>query len=72
MTPQEKAKELYNKFIQVDGVIDEVWPHTIAKQCALICVEEILNELKEFDNMDGYAGSRTDYWQQVKTSIESL
>ncbi len=64
MTPQEKAKELFNKFI----------PHAAdsAKKSALIAVQEILNcnpHTNEF-NTDVY--STFDYWFQVKLEIEKL
>lgn len=41
MTPQEKAKELYDKFkaVEIFGLCSEE-PEVDAKQCALICVEE--------------------------------
>jgi hypothetical protein len=60
MTPKEKAKELINKFNI---------PHPfqkLAKQCALICVDEILNEYWSHDT------KRRDWWRQVKTEIENL
>ena len=44
MTPKEKAKELCNKFLKVGMMIRG------AKECALICVYEILREIpKRFD-----------------------
>jgi hypothetical protein len=58
MTPKEKAKELKDKYMNVKWQIylDD------AKQCALIAVNEILNE----------PGSSEGYWQQVKTEIKKL
>ncbi len=56
MAPKEKAKELVDNFI----------PHSTgnsnineAKQCALIAVDEILDDYE-------------DYWQQVKQEIINL
>ena len=59
MTPQEKAKELVNSYLQVyDGRV------IIAKKCALICCEEVL----------GYMGADrgTAFWEEVKQEIEKL
>jgi len=49
---------------------------SVAKQCALICVGEIIDELETHE--DGDEGMRYDvinstkYWQQVKIEIEKL
>jgi len=50
-----------------------------AKQCALIAVDEILNTLKIFIEIDttsksvvNYSVSRIVYWVQVKQEIEKL
>jgi hypothetical protein len=58
MTHKEKAKELVNKFLQIyDGRVPQ------AKQCTLICVDEIL----EFhDRID------VKYWNEVKQEINKL
>ncbi len=62
MTPKEKAKELFNKFyMAIPG--DEMGEcYESSKQCALIAVNEILNEP---DSSEGY-------WQEVKQEIEKL
>ena len=65
MNEKEKAKEL----------IDKMWIYSIpnangswnnAKQCALICVDEILNAVTTI------ADKKYDYWQEVKKQIELL
>ena len=67
MTPKEKAKELVDKMLYCyQGHIDEY----TAKQCALIAVEEILEEHR-FDDSD-YANRRFKYLQEVKSEIENL
>lgn len=66
MTPQEKAKELVDKF---NGCIyeypSELYPDDIeiktAKQCALVAVDEILSDTKSFL-----------YWSDVKRELELL
>ena len=70
MTPaKEKAKELIDKFDVkyqynfITGSIPVSMHDSVIKQCALICVDEILTAipLKSFY-----------YWQEVKTEIEKL
>jgi len=68
MTPQEKAKELVEKFYWRKtnhnvSVID-------SKQLALIAVDEIINAIRYTDakNDLGYIG----YWNKVKQEIENL
>jgi hypothetical protein len=61
-TPEEKATELLYRF-QNECVSDEENKginKTLAKQCALISLELILN----YDN-----GHRNDYWGKVKLEI---
>lgn len=68
MTPQKKkAEELINRFI-TEGCL-----FANAKQCALICVDEIIKELKEIEtSKDVNPNMPIGYWQQVKTEIEKL
>ena len=61
MTPQEKAKELVCKYLEPNGI---VFGLDIAKQCALIAVDEILSAIG-FSVMD-------EYWIEVKQEIEKL
>jgi len=67
ISPQEKAEELYNKFYAWYPNQDAQF---IAKQCALIAVDEILLTLYEF-HYDSESGAY-EYWKQVKTEIEKL
>ena len=62
MTPKEKAEELVVKYmflLNVDSAINKT------KQCALLVVNEILNNIQ----FDEYL---TEYWQEVKQEIEKL
>jgi hypothetical protein len=66
MTPQEKAAELLNK------MFDYLNFHTdadvyYAKKCALIAVDEIIEELIVTD-----FANRFPYWIEVKQEIEKL
>jgi hypothetical protein len=74
MTPKEKANELVNKYYGYYTV-----HMSIAKKCALIAVNEILNTLKIFPEKDttsksvvNFSVSRIMYWVQVKKEIEAL
>ena len=62
MSPQEKAKELVDKFARIDGYVDSIdlSKCEFEKKCALIAVDELIEE--------------TDYyfWQEVKKEIEKL
>jgi hypothetical protein len=66
MTPKEKAKELVDKYSFVE--IQNYTSMFEVKQCALIAVDEILNN-DGFTQFDIYL---TEYWQQVKQEIINL
>ena len=74
MTPKEKAKELIDKFERATWACimetnngSEVLD--LAKQCALIAVEEVICMVSEDD---GIWITTLQYWNQVKTEIEKL
>lgn len=60
MIPKEKAKELINRF---EDVGMDIKP---AKQCALICVDEIKNEL-----IDNGMDDDIDWWDKVEQEISN-
>ena len=62
MTPQEKAKELFDK-MQFNAVY--VYTNNCAKEHALIAVDEILN-------LDDFSIEGREYWREVKQEIEKL
>ena len=72
MTPQEKAKELYDRYYQINN-IDEA--DHIRKACARLsaglAVDEIIKELTE-EISPSVHGFRHQYWQQVKKHIQEL
>jgi len=67
MTSKNKAKELVEKFYKwVATPDDRNIEFYKSKQCALICVDEILREIpNRFD-------SEEIYWEEVKQEIEKL
>ena len=66
MKPKEKAKELVDKYSFVE--IQHYTSMFEVKQCALIAVDEILNN-DGFTQFDIYL---TEYWQEVKQEIINL
>ena len=66
MNPKEKAKELCYKFMICNSYQAIVWYN--AKICALIAVDEILNEYNDFMQTIEQFG----YWKEVKQEIEKL
>jgi hypothetical protein len=75
MTPQEKAKELIDKFSPLVTTWDCYWdspahPDDIlfdAKKCAMIAVDELVNHCAQVEPHLG-----VDYWLEVKQEIEKL
>ena len=69
MTPKEKAIELFGNFrftLSLPNAPLREMKDLIAKQCALIAVEEIIKEHYPQD------AKRCEYWNQVKTEIQKL
>jgi hypothetical protein len=64
MTPQEKAKELVDKFTVVG-----LQQRNEGIQCALIAVDEILLIKKEI--WDDFHSEYFDWWKEVKQEIET-
>ena len=70
MTPKEKAKELVDRFKWRDYVARMSLDNS--KQCALICVDEILQTIPEEVMSYKPFMMNTDYWQEVKQEINRL
>ena len=75
MTPAEKANKLYNSYLPFVQRWDDFKAITIkkenAKQCALIAVNEILEE-KELCHVHECYGYEIEYWAEVKQEIQKL
>ena len=63
MTPQEKAKQLVDKFSNECLLTTEG-----GKVAALIAVDEVLN----FINTDAFSYTNEEYWVEVKQELEKL
>ena len=68
MTPKEKAEELFAKyvFLTISDMSDENFEET--RQCALVAVNEVLNEENHFIQTD----AQLLYWEQVKQEIKNI
>lgn len=64
MTPKEKAREIVGKYADMK---DNFNTYAYDKQCALIAVDELINETQfEVPNI------RQKYWIEVKQEIKNL
>ena len=72
LTPEQKAKELVNKFKYYTRAFNETngWQDCSynAKQCALIAVDEII----ENEKIDSLECNNIQYWQKIKQLIKEL
>jgi hypothetical protein len=64
MTPKEKAEALVDKMLNNQSFSEDIYD---AKQCALIAVDEIIEQCKDA-NFGGFGL----YWQEVKQEIINL
>lgn len=70
MAPKEKAKEIFDKMYLVeDQMANYPMCFDTAKQCALIAVDEILNEYPSQCPKDSYEMERHIFWQEVKEEL---
>ena len=69
MTPKDKAKELVQKFTLM---LSPDYYQQEAKQCALICVDEILKNSLQLPVLLSTAVSEEIYLEEIKQEIEKL
>lgn len=74
MEPKEKAKELVDKFYEYTDAFckDNDGAKNDAKQCALICVGEIIATIKSIDMSNESYRNKRKFWNDVKTEITKL
>ena len=76
MTPKEKAIELWLSYYElIDDCYSSKAAKGIAKQFALIAVDEILNSIPSSGYWHTYSveiPSAITYWQEVKQELEKL
>tara|TARA_R110002167_G_scaffold247177_1_gene452768 strand:- start:200 stop:418 length:219 start_codon:yes stop_codon:yes gene_type:complete len=69
MIAKEKAKELVDRFLNEQNDTEEI---SQAKQCALVCVHEILkNQPYDIYTID-QCNNLTKYWREVNQEIKKL
>jgi hypothetical protein len=79
MKPKDKAEELVLKYLRVDNNTREWFNTYIAKQCALIAVDELINteyqtvskllDIIKKNKIRLVISLNKDYWQEVKNEI---
>jgi hypothetical protein len=81
MPPKEKAKELFDKYVKIIyAITGGIGGKTsiLAKQCALLAVDEIINENEENEVSQEIAYTiatfltNEQYWHKVKEEINKL
>lgn len=79
MEQKEKAKELVSLMLQHQMIVsDEKYSLNNAKQCALICVDEIINVVDLANTTlglglgGGFQLKSEIYWKEVKQEINNL
>jgi hypothetical protein len=70
MTPKEKAEELVDKFLQYTPADSEL-EYPYAKQCALIAVNEILSDYKNYLLHANTEYKGLMYWNEVKQELKN-
>lgn len=75
MTPQEKAQDLVDQYMDLSEEQEyntpRYMPKEMAIKCALIAVDEIIANIEPSVSMD-VIEARVKYWQAVKQEIEKL
>ena len=74
MVAKEKAKELVEKYLKkrVERIDILEKLSELAKQSALICVDEVLENISEEVSTYNPFMMNTDYWQEVKQEINKI
>jgi len=71
-SPKEKADELFDKMMyHIMYNCQPTLSEMVAKQCALIAVDEIIEEVVESTDNE-IKSMRVIYWQKVKQEINKL
>lgn len=71
MTPKEKAEYLVDKMVSTYEITSDFCYNSTAKQCALIAVDEILDD-DVYDMSEDLFEKRILYWEEVKKEIQNL
>jgi hypothetical protein len=72
MIAKDKARELFNKYWSLLMIHEVKNRRLFTKQCALICVDEVLKNIpKEVMSYNPFM-MNTDYWQEVRQEINKM
>lgn len=72
MEDKDKASDLVCDFYEIQSnEYDYGIDWEMAKQCSLVAVDEIIEEVREFCD-DNFINDRLHYWQRVKEEIKNL
>jgi hypothetical protein len=72
MTTKHKAEELFDKMSTNNGDEYHHCTYYVAKQCALIAVDEILESNPNYPEFKENEGTAIRFWELVKQEIEKL
>jgi len=72
MEAKLKAEELVLKFLRIENNTPEWFNTHIAKQCAIIAVQEIINANPHSNPFTTEVYSTMLFWQEVKQEINNL
>jgi hypothetical protein len=78
MTPKEDAIELFKKNLEwISNTYYHVGTYSKSeedksKECAEIAFKKVIEELKEFDNEDGYSRSRINHFEKAILELKKL
>jgi hypothetical protein len=70
MTPKEKAEELVNRYLKNEKF--QFGFREVRKECALIAVDEILSDYKNYLLHENTEYKGLMYWKEVKQELEKL
>jgi len=68
MNPKDKAEDLFNH-MSYFHITDNRVNRYASKQCALIAVDELIEQESKYNNGSFYPSN---YWSEVKAEIEKL
>lgn len=72
MNAKDKAKELFDKMVSTYDITSDFCYDSTAKQCALICVDEIIRANPHSNPFNTDVHSTMDYWMEVKKEIQAI
>lgn len=70
MTPDEKAKQLICEFYLMNNANGNYIDETLAKQCALICVNKIIDVISEFSISQQDLNYK--WWLKVQKELKNI